>query len=156
MESMTTTTHSLIRSPAALFIRHYLEMVIAMIAGMMILGPLESLLFAPFGWDDLRAIPEIDVLIMATNMTVPMVALMLVQRHSASATALMAAAMYLPFLVLFPFVWTGVMSHGALLGLGHTLMFVAMFAAMWVRRDEYIGHRHHSRDSGARAREEAA
>ncbi len=135
---MTAMTSSRLRSPAAQFLRHYLEMVIAMLAGMMILGPLESFLLNPLGWDGVRAIPEFDVLIMATNMTLPMVGWMLYRRHSAGAMMLMAAAMYLPFLVLFPFEWTGVLSYGTLLGLGHTLMFAAMFAAMWVHRREFI------------------
>ncbi|WP_375295025.1 hypothetical protein [Brevibacterium sp.] len=153
---MTTTTRSLLHTPIAQFLLHYLEMVIAMLAGMMILGPVESFLFDPLGWAGLRAIPELDVLIMATNMTIPMVGLMILHRHGAAATAAMAAAMYLPFLVLFPFDWMGLMSYGTVLALGHVLMFVAMFAAMWMYRHEYIHAGRHSPRLDAQTAEEAA
>jgi hypothetical protein len=43
-----------------------------MIAGMIVLGPLESLLLNPIGWAELRAQPEVNALVMATNMTIPM------------------------------------------------------------------------------------
>ncbi len=46
--------------------------------------------------------------------------------------------MYLPFVMLFPLLWTGVLADGALLLAGHVLMLPAMAAVMLLRPDEYI------------------
>lgn len=119
-------------------VRHYLEMVLAMLAGMMVLGPLESWLLGA-GWADLRAAPESDAVVMATNMTAAMVAWMLWRRHSRTATLRMAAVMYASFLVLLPLLWIGVLSDGAFLALGHVLMFLAMAAVMLRHVEEYAG-----------------
>jgi hypothetical protein len=122
------------------FVRHYLEMVMAMVAGMVVLGPVESLLLDPVGWAQLRARPEARALIMAINMTVAMAAWMRWRGHSWATTAEMAIAMYLAFVVLFPLLWLSVLSAAELMVLGHVLMLVAMAAAMLRRRDEYTGH----------------
>ena len=122
------------------FVRHYLEMVVAMTAGMALLGPVESMLLNPIGWAELRARPEINALVMATNMAVAMVAWMRLRCHGWAATAEMAAAMYLSFVVLFPPLWLGALSGTGLLVLGHVLMLVAMAFVMLRRRDEYTGH----------------
>jgi peptidoglycan/LPS O-acetylase OafA/YrhL len=121
-------------------VRHYLAMVVAMVAGMAILGPVESMLLNPIGSAELRARPEIDALVMATNMTVAMVGWMRLRRHGWAATAEMAVAMYVPFVVLFPPLWLGVLSTRGLMVLSHVLMLVAMAAVMLRHRDEYTGH----------------
>ena len=123
-------------------VRHYLEMVVAMVVGMMVLGPAESVLLDPVGWAELRAHPEIRALVMATNMTVAMVAWMRLRGHGWAATAEMAVAMYLSFLVLFPPLWLGVLSAAGLMALGHVLMLLAMAAVLLRRRTEYSGHHH--------------
>jgi hypothetical protein len=53
---MTTLT---IRRGRALrrLVRHDLEMVVAMVAGMMVLGPAESVLLNQVGWAELHAHP---------------------------------------------------------------------------------------------------
>jgi hypothetical protein len=122
------------------FVRHYLEMVVAMLLGMTILGPLESMLLDPVGWQSVRAVPELNALVMATNMTLAMVAWMRYRGHGGAATTLMAAAMYLSFVVLFPLLWLGVVSPSGVLVGGHLAMLPAMAAAMLLRRDEYTGH----------------
>jgi putative intracellular protease/amidase len=66
---------------AGRLVRHYLEMVLAMVAGMVVLGRAESVLLDPFGWAGLRGQPEIHTLVMATNMTVAMVAWMRLRGH---------------------------------------------------------------------------
>jgi hypothetical protein len=54
------TTLTTLRGPVLRrLLRHYLEMVLAMIAGMVVLGTLESVLLNPIGWAELRAQPEI-------------------------------------------------------------------------------------------------
>ena len=125
-------------------VRHYLEMVVAMVLGMMILGPLESAALNPLGWQSVRAVPELEALIMATNMTVPMVAWMRYRRHGRAATGAMAAAMYLPFVVLFPPLWLGLLTPAAMLVGGHLLMLPTMAVAMLRHRDEYLRHPTHT------------
>jgi hypothetical protein len=122
------------------FVRHYLEMVVAMVVGMVALGPVESLLLGPVGWADLRADPEVNALVMATNMTIGMAAWMRYRRHSWAATRQMAGAMYGSFVVFFPLLWLGMLSATGLMVLGHVVMPFAMAAAMLLRLDEYTGH----------------
>ena len=132
------TTRTTLRRPALRrFVRHYLEIVVATVAGMVVLGPAESMLLNPIGWAELLARSETYVLVMATNMTVAMAAWMRFRRLSWAAIAEMAVAMYAPFLVLFPPLWLGVLSATGLMVLGHLLMLFAIAAAMLRRRDEY-------------------
>ena len=149
-----TTSHTPTRTSARTwtriaawhFVRHYLEMVVAMVLGMVILGPLESALLTPLGWPSIRAIPEFDALVMATNMTVAMVAWMRYRSHGWAATNEMAIAMYLPFLVLFPPLWLGFITPATMLTGGHLLMLPAMAGAMLLRRNEYTGHHQQQHD----------
>ncbi len=113
-------------------VRHYLEMVVAMIVGMVALGPVWSLAWP--GWIDRL---EVHVLVMATNMAIGMAAWMAFRRHSAVAIAEMSAAMYVPFLFLLVPYWLGAVSGGLLFTAGHVLMLPAMALAMWWRVDEY-------------------
>jgi flagellar biosynthetic protein FliP len=77
------------------FVVHYLQMLAAMIVGMVLLGPLSML------------VPSVDAemqaLLMATSMTAGMTVWMLWRRHSWAGVAEMGLAMYLAFVVLFPF-----------------------------------------------------
>jgi hypothetical protein len=131
----TPTTH---RRPALRrFVRHYLEIVVATVAGMVVLGPAESMLLNPIGWAKLLAHPETSTLVMATNMTLAMAAWMRLRGHGWAAIAEMAVAMYASFMVLFPPLWLGVLSITGLMVLGHLLMLLAIAAAMLRRRDEY-------------------
>jgi hypothetical protein len=110
-------------------IRHFVEMLVAMLVGMMALGPL---------WPDLATDRvEVHALVMATDMTIGMTALMLWRRHSAVAVVEMALAMYLPFVLLFPALWAGWLSGGAVFLAGHVLMLPAMVLAMLRRPAEY-------------------
>ena len=132
------TTRTTRRRPALRrFVRHYLEIVVAAVAGMVVLGPAESMLLNPIGWAGLLAQFETYALIMATNMAVAMAAWMRFRRHRWAAIAEMAVAMYAPFLVLFPPLWLGVLSATGLMVLGHVLMLFAIAAAMLRRRGEY-------------------
>jgi hypothetical protein len=132
------TTRTTLRRPALRrSVRHYLEIVAATVAGMVVLGPAESMLLNPIGWAKLLAHPATYTLVMATNMTVAVAAWMRFRRHGWAATAEMAVAMYAPFMVLFPPLWLGVLSATGLMVLGHLLMLFAIAAAMLRRRDEY-------------------
>jgi flagellar biosynthetic protein FliP len=67
------------------------------------------------------------------------------RRHGWAAIAELAAAMYAPFLLLFPPLWLGVLSATGLLVLGHLLLLLAIAAAMLRRREEYTGHHQQAR-----------
>ncbi|WP_336713768.1 hypothetical protein [Arthrobacter sp. USHLN218] len=134
------------RGRAALnFARHYLEMLVAMVAGMAILGPVGNLLFEALGVAELFARPDLGSLVMATSMTLAMSAWMKFRGHRWAPIAEMAAAMYLPFIVLFIPLWAGLIDGHTLMAAGHVLMLPAMAAAMLLRRHEYTRahHGHH-------------
>ena len=116
------------------FIIHYLQMVVAMLAGMALYMPLSTL-----AGDTARV--EVDALLMATAMTAGMTAWMAWRRHTWPAIAEMGLAMYLAFAVLFPPYWLGVLPSATLFVLGHVLMLPAMALAMLHRREEHLtGH----------------
>ena len=120
------------RSTGRKFVRfaaHYLEMVVAMLVGMFALGPLW-----PEAW---VARPDVAALVMAFDMTVPMVLWMAIRRHSWPRIWEMAAVMFLPFLVLLVPYWFGVLSGSVVMVAGHVIMFPLMLAAMVWRRAEY-------------------
>ncbi|ONI81250.1 hypothetical protein ALI144C_22230 [Actinosynnema sp. ALI-1.44] len=119
------------------FARHYAEMVAAMVAGMVLFGPVWSL---SLGWWGDLARPDISALVMATNMTVGMSIWMRVRGHGWAPIAEMGAAMYVPFLVLLVPHWLGVVSGDAVMIGGHVLMLPAMLAVMLLRRAEYTAH----------------
>jgi hypothetical protein len=136
-------TSFIVRGPSGRrFARHYLEMIAAMVAGMVVLGPAESVAFGPIGWAHLRADSEIHSLIMATNMTVAMTVWMRCRRHRWASIGEMAGAMYGSFLVFFPLLWLGVLSATGLMVAGHAVMPFAMAAAMLWRLEEYAGPTH--------------
>jgi flagellar biosynthetic protein FliP len=112
------------------FVGHYLEMVAAMVVGMVALAPLW-----PQAWL-VRA--DVDAVVMATNMTVAMVAWMRIRRHPWPRTLEMAAVMYLPFLALLVPYWLGALTGTALMVAGHVIMFPLMLAAMVWRRRDYL------------------
>ena len=123
------------------FVRHFLEMVAAMVGGMVVFGGLVSLFCALTGHQDLFEHAGASAPIMATNMTVGMSLWMRHRGHDWAAVGEMAAAMYVPLVVLLVPFWVGVLPGGALLGGMHALMLPAMWIAMLHRRDEYT-HRH--------------
>lgn len=115
-----------------MFAQHALEMVIAMVVGMIVLEPVWSL-----AWPGLSENTSAHALVMATNMSLGMAAWMRIRGHGLAAIAEMSAAMYLPFLVLLPFHWAGALPAMALMTAGHALMVPAMLVAMLRRRREY-------------------
>jgi flagellar biosynthetic protein FliP len=130
------TTDQVGRTRAHLrFAGHIAEMVVAMLVGMVALGPLWSLA-APA----LVHRGDVHALVMATNMTIGMALWMRIRRHSWPRIVEMSAAMYLPFLVLLVPHWLGVISAGTVMTGGHVLMLPAMLAAMLWRRGDYHHH----------------
>jgi hypothetical protein len=119
------------------FIRHYLEMLIAMFVGMGLLAGLPAA--AGFKVDA----PELELLWMAFTMSVPMVAWMRYRGHGWAPTWEMTASMFVPSFAAIALLWMGVTEeHGTLMAIQHVGMFPAMLVAMLLRRDEYSGHHH--------------
>jgi flagellar biosynthetic protein FliP len=114
------------------FVRHYLEMVVAMLAGMLVLGPLEGLV-----WPALTARPDVGVMVMATNMAIGMGAWMRFRGHSWRGIAEMSASMYVPFAVLLVPFWAGAIGEHTMMTWGHLLMLLVMALVMLLRPSEY-------------------
>ena len=136
----------------ATFIRHYIEMVVVMFAGMIVLGlPAEAAL-RPLGTSTSRlgdTAPAVVFLGMAAAMTIPMVAWMRYRGHRWQPTLEMAASMVIPTLAAIALLAAGVLGFGALLGLEHVAMLLGMLVAMLLRVDEYTSHAHHGHDAVA-------
>ncbi|MFF4874494.1 hypothetical protein [Micromonospora sp. NPDC000668] len=105
---------------------HLAEMALAMVAGMLLLAPWWDLAGAALGLAGPLDRPEVAALVMATNMTVGMTVWMRYRAHRWSAVGEMAAAMYVPFLLLFAPMWAGLLDADAMLLGGHLLMVPAM------------------------------
>jgi hypothetical protein len=120
------------------FIRHYLEMVVAMVVGMEVLSiPLDAVY-------DVSDRPALMLTEMAVTMTLPMVAWMRFRGHGWRASNEMAASMLLPAAGTLALLASGLVSDtGTLLLLEHAVMLPSMLVAMLLRRDEYTGHDHH-------------
>jgi len=123
------------------FARHYVEMVVAMFAGMgVLLPPLGMATRALFGVG-LHGNSTLMISAMALTMTVPMVAWMRFRGHGWAPCADMTAAMVLPTLAVLALLWTDRLADvGTLLVMEHAVMLPAMLVAMLLRRAEYTHH----------------
>ncbi|MEX5295695.1 hypothetical protein QYM41_10475 [Kocuria sp. CPCC 205268] len=128
---------------ARAFTGHYLEMVIAMVVGMIALGPVWSWVLERIGATELFSRPDLAAIVMATDMTIAMSAWMRFRGHGWAPITEMAAAMYLPFILLFVPLWAGLISAATLMVAGHLLMLLAMAGVMLLRVQEYT-HAHHT------------
>jgi hypothetical protein len=129
----------MLQTPTAHFIRHYLEMVIAMLLGMAVLGIPGFIALEAAGVDTHAA----GVLLwgMALSMTVPMVAWMRHRGHGWLPCWEMAAAMIVPTIGALALLEAGALGDAhAAMGVQHVVMFPAMLGVMLLRRDEYTAH----------------
>jgi hypothetical protein len=128
------------------FVRHYVEMVIAMFLGMAILGVPAGWAMGPLGtsWSALHTdAPALMLLGMAVTMTVPMVAWMRYRGHGLRANTEMSASMFVPTFAVIALLWAGLVEDiGVLLVIEHVAMLAGMLAAMLLRRAEYTGGAH--------------
>jgi hypothetical protein len=129
----------MLQTPTAHFIRHYLEMVIAMLLGMAVLGIPGFIALGAAGVDTEAA----GVLLwgMAVSMTVPMVAWMRHRGHGWLPCWEMSAAMIVPTIGALALLEAGALdgAHAAM-GIQHVVMFPAMLGVMLLRRGEYTAH----------------
>ena len=128
------------------FARHYVEMVVAMVLGMVVLG-------VPAGWaldamgtswsalnDDA---PALMLLAMAVTMSVPMVGWMAYRGHGWQANAEMSASMFLPTFAVIGLLGAGLVTDiGALLVIEHVAMLASMLGAVLLRREQYSCRTH--------------
>jgi hypothetical protein len=137
------------------FIRHYVEMLVAMFAGMVVLGApaLVALGAAGVSSAELRSdAPAALLLGMGITMTVPMVAWMRYRGHGWAASNEMAASMLIPTAGVMALLGAGLVDDvGALLMIEHVVMLPSMLVAMLLRREEYSHRGHHHRQSASAA-----
>ena len=134
------------------FVRHYVEMVVAMFLGMAVLGLPAGWALSATGssWSALNDdAPALMLLGMAVTMTVPMVAWMRHRGHGWRANVEMSASMFLPTFAVIAMLGAGVVTDmGMLMVVEHVAMLLAMLAAMLLRPAEYT--------CGAHARDDIA
>jgi hypothetical protein len=125
------------------FARHYLEMVVVMLIGMVVLGAPAAVALDAIGVDLHDDAPALMVLGMAWTMTVPMVGWMALRGHGRQACVEMSLAMFVPAFGVVGLMGAGAVGDmGVIMTLEHTAMFLAMLGAMLLRRAEYGGHDH--------------
>jgi hypothetical protein len=126
------------------FIRHYVEMVVAMMLGMLVLGGAATVLLGSIGIDVgtwREDAPELLLLGMAFTMSAPMVAWMRHRGHGWAPAWEMTASMLAPSVAAIALLWAGAVNEpGTLLAIQHAGMFPAMLAVMLLRLDEYTRH----------------
>ncbi|MEQ3552977.1 hypothetical protein WIS52_21130 [Pseudonocardia nematodicida] len=123
-------------------VRHYLEMVLAMCVGMIVLGGVGVGLAVLLGLPATYG-AEIDALLMATTMAAGMAVWMRHRGHSWIPVAQMSGSMYVAFGILFVPLWMSLITPSDLMLWGHVLMLPAMAGAMLLRPGEYTRpHRH--------------
>ena len=128
------------------FILHLLEMLLAMMAGMVALSFLSDLIPAHSSlYFAFRSGTNLYEFAMVALMTVPMVAWMIVRGHGRRHGAEMAFAMFAPVAVI---IVLRLLEVGAYLpwlaDIGHMASFVGMIVVMLYRRDHYTGKVGHS------------
>ena len=128
------------------FVRHYLEMVLAMLAGMVVPGIPAVWALGALGvtMAELRTDAPAALFVgMATTMTVPMVAWMRHRGHGWQASTEMSLSMFLPTFAVIALLWADLTTDlGTLMLLEHVAMPIAMLVAMLLRPAEYTSHAH--------------
>jgi hypothetical protein len=123
------------------FLRHFGEMVLAMLLGMALLDVVNGAILVPMGFTSLStASPEVSALGMAVAMTVPMVAWMRIRKHTWRLNAEMAGAMIVPTILLIALSSLGLLPRTSLMLGTHILMVPAMLAVMLYRWRDYTCH----------------
>ena len=122
------------------FTRHYVEMIVAMFAGMLVLGAPAALVLELVG-SSLSELeekaPAAYLLAMGVSMTVGMVAWMRYRGHRWRLTSEMAGVMMVPTIAVIALLAVDLTDFGAAMMIEHVVMFPAMLVAMLARWDEY-------------------
>ena len=128
------------------FVRHYLEMLVAMLLGMAILGVPASMALGALGVSSSEFqndAPALMLIGMAVTMTVPMVGWMRYRGHGWGASVEMSASMFVPTFGVIALLGGRLVGDvGTLLVIEHVAMLPSMLVAMLMRPEEYSGHVH--------------
>ena len=118
--------------------RHYVEMILAMLAAMLVLGAAlrGALALADLTYG-MAGHPELVTLEMAFTMSAGMAFWMRRRGHAWPGIAEMCGAMFLPALVLVPLLSWDLVSPGTAMTWEHLAMLPLMFAVLLRRRTEY-------------------
>jgi flagellar biosynthetic protein FliP len=139
---------------AARFAGHYLEMVVAMIVGMTVLGVPVEAVARGLGFANLyHEAPEIGAIVMTAIMTGPMALWMAIRGHDRRMIGEMSAAMIVPAIGLVAAAGVGLLAASSIPYLTDPLMYVSMLAVMLARWRMYagLGHAHDHGHDGASA-----
>ncbi|MFF7447368.1 MULTISPECIES: hypothetical protein [unclassified Streptomyces] len=118
--------------------RHYVEMIVAMLAGMLVLGAALRGALALTDIDyGMSGHPELVTLEMAFTMSAGMTWWMRRRGHAWPGIAEMCAAMFLPALVLVPLLARDLVTPDAAMTWEHLAMLPLMLAVLLRRRGEY-------------------
>ena len=124
----------------AMAARHLGGMLVAMLVGMVTLYPLWIVAVSSFASNTRLESFEVELLAMATAMTIPMVAWMIRRGDGRVAAEEMGAAMYAAFLLPLAFFWVGRLGESAVMVIGHVLMVVFMIVLSWRHTGAHAHH----------------
>jgi flagellar biosynthetic protein FliP len=120
------------------FARHYLVMVLAMYAGMLVLDPVYAAAAGRAGYaDPWVELPVVSAVVMAVNMTIPMVLLMVRHGHGIAAVVEMAGSMVVPTAAAVGLHLVGLIPADLVMTVAHVSMFPTMLLVMLRRYREY-------------------
>ena len=142
--SATTIPRPTRAAPALRFARHFGEMVLAMCVGMWVFGAVLTGILLAAGTsftEALEAAPELIALVLAVNMTVPMVWWMRHRGHARGRVNEMAGAMLATAPAAILMMWFSVIDGTAICGVECGLMVVGMIGVMLLHPREYSGAR---------------
>lgn len=127
-------------TPWSHWVRHLVEMMLAMMVGMAILAYPVSLLAGILGYRDLTAeLPGVAALVMAFEMTLPMALWMGYRGHARRGILEMSAGMVTPAIVLVVAAEVGLIAPSVLSSTYHVAMLATMVGLMLYRRADYSG-----------------
>ena len=127
------------------FLWHFLQMAVAMEAGMMIYHKLIYPLIAPIGYDALTdKYPLLGYWMMLVSMAVGMIVLMRFHKSTWHYCMEMTGAMFIPLVALTALVWFELCPAHILYSFGDPLMFLAMAAFMIIQpvKHAHAGEEH--------------
>lgn len=120
------------------FWRHYLQMAVVMVVGMIATGAVFLSVVGLKTWDEVTSqYPTQALLAMAAGMSIPMVGWMLYRGMGRRNSYEMAAAMVVPVIPFLCLVWFGV-TESAQCGWYCAVTFVTMYALMRFRRSQSL------------------
>jgi flagellar biosynthetic protein FliP len=130
------------------FGRHLFEMCAAMCIGVAVLDvPFLAVARATGVDDPIRDLPDVAALVVAFNMSLPMVLWMRHRGHDWTCIWEMTGAMFLEAGVLIAAHWAGVVSGSTVVAWQHALMVPVMIAVMLFRLDLYTGRADHAAEA---------